>query len=512
MIRKLLKFIFSRIFLIGLLLALQLGVIVWMLVQASTLSFFVTWGLMAVSLLVVLYIVGKPGNTSYKLAWVIPILLFPVLGGLLYLLITFQSSTRQFQKALGRSIAKSHPLLLQDPAVMQQLKQNEPNSGNRAQYLEKQGFPLYENTTATYLSPGEEKFSALVEALKNAKQFIFLEYFIIQQGVMWDTILDILIEKVKQGLDVRVMYDAMGCLLLLPAHYDKHLESLGIKCQVFNQFRPVLSAVQNNRDHRKIAVIDGHTAFTGGINLADEYINAYEKHGYWKDASIQIHGEAVWSFTMLFLQLWRMYRPEEDWDDRRFLPHSSHKTAFASDGFVQPYGDSPLDDEHVAEFVYLDIIHRARHYLYINTPYLIIDEEMLVALCMAAKSGVDVRIVTPHHWDKWLVHMTTRSYYAQLIRAGVRIYEFTPGFMHSKTFVSDDVTATVGSVNLDYRSLYLHFECGVCLYHNSAIMQIKEDFLKTLEQCEEITLDFCSKQPLFIRLLQKLLQLFAPLM
>ena len=512
MIRKLLKLLFSRMVIVGLLLILQLGVIVWMLVQASALSLFAAWGLTAISFLAVLYIVGKPGNPSYKLAWVIPILLFPVLGGLLYLLITFQSSTRQFQKALNKSIAKSQPLLLQDPAVIRQLELTDPDVMGRACYLERQGFPLYQNTTAVYLSPGEEKFQALVTALKGAKHFIFLEYFIIQQGIMWDTVLEILIEKARQGLDVRVLYDAMGCLMLLPEHYDKHLESLGIQCQIFNQFRPVLSTVQNNRDHRKIAVIDGHTAFTGGINLADEYINAIEKHGYWKDASVEIRGEAVWSFTVLFLQLWRMYRPESNWDDRRFLPHNSHSAAFAGDGFVQPYGDSPLDNEHVAEFVYLDIIHKAKRYVYINTPYLIIDQEMLTALTLAAKSGVDVRIVTPHHWDKWLVHMTTRSYYAQLIAAGVRIYEFTPGFLHSKTMVSDDVTATIGSVNLDYRSLYLHFECGVCLYRNAAVMQLKQDFLHTLGQCEEMTLSHCRRQPLAIRLLQKILQLFAPLM
>ena len=512
MVRKLLKLLFSRMVIVGLLLILQLGVIVWMLVQASTLSFFAAWGLTAVSFLVMLYIVGKPGNPSYKLAWVIPILLFPVLGGLLYLLITFQSSTRQFQKALDTSIAKSQPLLLQDPSVLQQLTHIDPDGGSRARYLERQGFPLYKNTTAVYLSPGEEKFHALIAALKGAKQFIFLEYFIIQQGKMWDTILEILVEKAGQGVDVRVMYDAMGCLLLLPEHYDRYLESLGIRCQIFNQFRPVLSAVQNNRDHRKIAVIDGHTAFTGGINLADEYINAIEKHGYWKDASVQIQGDAVWSFTVLFLQMWRMYRPESNWDDRRFLPHSSRKAAFAGDGFVQPYGDSPLDNQPVAESVYLDIIHRAKRYVYINTPYLIIDQQMLTALTLAAKSGVDVRIVTPHRWDKWLVHMTTRSYYAQLIRAGVRIYEFTPGFLHSKTMISDDTAAAIGSVNLDYRSLYLHFECGVCLYHNAAVMQIKQDFLRTLEQCQEITLTFCSRQPLAVRLLQKILPLFAPLM
>ncbi len=512
MIRKLCKLIFSRMFLVGFLLVLQLVVIVCMIVQASSLSMYAGWGLTAISIVVVFYIVSRPGNPSYKLAWVIPILLFPVLGGLLYLLITFQSSTRHFQKILNSSIAASQPLLVQQPAVIEKMKQNNDYCANRAQYLTHQGFPLYQHSTAQYLTPGEEKFSALIEALKSAKHFIFLEYFIIQEGIMWNTVLEILKEKAQQGVDVRVMYDAMGCLLLLPEHYDQQLEAMGIQCQIFNQFRPALSTIQNNRDHRKIAIIDGHTAFTGGINLADEYINAFEKHGYWKDASILVRGEAVWSFTMMFLQIWHLYRPEPSLDYQLFRPHAHHPGPFDSDGFVQPYADSPMDQEHVAEFVYLDIINKAKRYLYINTPYLIIDHEIVIALSMAAKSGVDVRIVTPRHWDKWLVHMTTRSYYAELIRAGVRIYEFTPGFMHSKTFVSDDQTATVGSVNLDYRSLYLHFECGVWLYQNQAVGQIKADFLKTLEQCEEITLDFCKKQPLYVRFIQKGLQLFAPLM
>lgn len=512
MIRKICKLLFSRMFLVGFLLILQLAIIIGMVVRASFLSMYIGWGFMAISIVVVFYIVSRPGNPSYKLAWVIPILLFPVLGGLLYLLITFQSSTRHFEKKINRSIAASQSLMEQEPAIIKKMEQSNHYCANRARYLIRQGFPLYQHSTARYLTPGEEKFRALTTALKSAKHFIFLEYFIIQEGIMWNTILEILKEKAKQGVDVRVMYDAMGCLLLLPEHYDRQLEAAGIQCQVFNQFRPVLSTVQNNRDHRKIAIIDGHTAFTGGINLADEYINTFEKHGYWKDASIQIYGEAVWSFTMMFLQLWQLYRPEANLNYQLLQPHAHHPTPFDSDGFVQPYADSPMDQEHVAEFVYLDIINKAKQYLYIHTPYLIIDHEMIVALCMAAKNGVDVRIVTPHHWDKWLVHMTTRSYYTELIQAGVQIYEFTPGFLHSKIFVSDDQTATVGSVNLDYRSLYLHFECGVWLYQNQAVGQIKADFLNTLEQCQKITLDFCKAQPLYVRIIQKGLQIFAPLM
>ena len=248
--------------------------------------------------------------------------------------------------------------------------------------------------------------------------------------------------------------------------------------------------VQNNRDHRKIVSIDGKVAFTGGINLADEYINAVEKHGHWKDASIMVTGRAAWSFTLMFLQMWEICIGTDE-DYILYYPWKDSPCPVQSDGFVQPYADSPMDKENVGEHVYMQIINNAKKCVYINTPYLIIDDSMVSALCLAAKSGVDVRIVTPHIWDKKLVHMTTRSYYRELISAGVKIYEYSKGFIHSKTFVSDDRVGTVGTTNLDFRSLYLHFECGTLLIDNRAVMEIKEEFLKTLEICQPVTLEEC---------------------
>ena len=334
-----------------------------------------------------------------------------------------------------------------------------------------------------------------------------MEYFIIREGIMWDRILDILKAKAEDGVKVRLIYDDLGCFSQIPRNFDAELREYGIECVPFNPFRPVLTSVHNNRDHRKIAVIDGKVAFTGGINLADEYINAYEKHGHWKDASVMLKGKAAWSFTLMFLEMWELCTGKrEDW--AQYFPGNK---LYAQEGFVQPYGDSPMDNENVGEQVYLSIINGARNYLYINTPYLIVDDGMVSALCHAAKSGVDVRIVTPHKWDKWAVHMTTRSYYRELVRAGVRIYEYTKGFIHSKTFVSDDEIATVGTVNLDYRSLYLHFECGAVMYGGRAVGQIKEDFLKTLEICQHITEQDCVYS-LPMRMFQDMMRVFAPLM
>lgn len=372
------------------------------------------------------------------------------------------------------------------------------------------GFPIYADTETHYLTPGERKLETLLAELEKAEKYIFLEYFIVQEGVMWNSILEVLKRKTTQGVTVRLIYDDMGCFLTLPKDYAKQLKKHGIQCAVFNPFRPVLTVKQNNRDHRKIAVIDGKVAFTGGINLADEYINAIEKHGHWKDAAIMLKGKAAWSFTLIFLQTWEICTHTDE-DYEIFYPWKEQECPVTAKGFVQPYADSPMDEENVGEHVYLHILNNAKKYVYINTPYLIVDDSMLSALRLAAKSGVDIRIITPHRWDKWWVHMTTRSYYRELIKSGVKIYEYTNGFIHSKTFVSDDRTATVGTTNLDFRSLYLHYECGALLYEAKAVMEVKEDFLQTLEICQQVTEKDC-KTNIVVHLLQDILRLFAPLM
>jgi len=347
--------------------------------------------------------------------------------------------------------------------------------------------------------------------LKKAEKFIFLEYFIIEEGVMWNSILDILKQKAEEGVDVRVIYDDAGCIFKLPYGYNKKLESMGIKCRVFNPLVPLLSSRINNRDHRKIAIIDGHTGFTGGINLADEYINEYEKFGHWKDSAIMIKGEAVWSMTVMFLSMWN-YLDGSNEDFNKFKPDIEPLEESCKDGYVQPFADNPLDDETVGEIVYLNLINKARRYVYITTPYLIIDNEIITALTSAAKGGVDVRIITPYCGDKWYVHEVTRSYYRTLIESGVKIYEYTPGFIHSKTFVVDDEYGVVGTINMDYRSLFLHFECGVWMYKCRTIRDIKKDFNDTLKMCREITIEELNEIKWYKTLERMILRIFAPLM
>ena len=350
----------------------------------------------------------------------------------------------------------------------------------------------------------------MVEELKKAKHYIFLEYFIIQEGKMWNTILDILRQKAAEGVDVRVIYDDMGCIMILPTGYDRTLEQMGIKCRIFNPFVPILSSRFNTRDHRKICVIDGNVGFTGGINLADEYINAYEKHGHWKDTSILLKGEAVFNLTVMFLSMWDYLDSTTGKTDySRYYPTVWDENA---KGYVQPFADNPLDDEAVGETVYLNLINKAKRYVYITTPYLILSSEMLTALTSAAKCGVDVRIITPHIPDKWYVHAVSRSHYQPLIEAGVKIYEYTPGFIHAKTFVVDDDYAVVGTIHLDYRSLYLHFECAVWMYQTPSVAQVRDDFFKTQQISQEITLEECRSLSFPRRLGRSVLRVFAPLM
>lgn len=464
-----------------------------------------------VSFLAALYIVSKKDKGAYKTAWIFLILTFPLFGGLMYLLVHSQATTRWVAKEIRRSEEKAAPLYRLPGDGYAQAEAAIGDRFPQVRYLQNyMDFPVYTHTATTYYSPGEEMFAALLPELEKAEHYIFLEFFIIHEGVMWNSILEILKRKAKQGVTVRLIYDDMGCFLLLPTDYPKQLEQMGISCVKFNPFRPFLSAIQNNRDHRKIISIDGKVAFTGGINLADEYINAIERFGHWKDSAIKVEGEAAWSFTLMFLQMWDACRRENE-DFSRYYPWQTNPCPVIGDGFVQPYADTPMDTENVGEHVYLQILNQAKDYVYINTPYLIVDDSMVSALTLAAKRGVDVRIITPHKWDKWAIHMTTRSYYRELVKAGVKIYEYTNGFNHSKTFVSDDCTATVGTTNLDFRSLYLHFECGALLFNCKAVSQVKEDFLNTLTICQPITEEDC-RHNVFVRLFQDILRLFAPLM
>ena len=506
----LLKRVVQRVILLVSSFILQIGVISFFLLKYSESFFDFYLASLTLSIIIVFIIINNKSNPSYKIAWIVPVMIFPIFGGLFYLLYGGNKlSTREKLKMVIQNIEMTNSLK-QDDEIIKKIGDKSIYAKNQSEYiLNYAKCPVYNNTETTYFKIGEEKFEALLRELKKAEKFIFLEYFIIQEGKMFNSILEILEEKAKQGVDVRLIYDDVGCIVTLPHNYKNTLEAKGIKCRVFNPIKPFFTRRLNNRDHRKIVVIDGDVGFTGGINLADEYINEYEKHGYWKDAGIMLKGDAVWNLTVMFLSMWDYIDNKEE-DYIKFKP--SKNKYYNSKGYVQPFDDSPLINEPIGETVYLNLINKAKDYIYINTPYLIIDNEMATALKIAAKSGVDIKIVTPYIPDKKFVHAVTKSYYESFIKDGIEIYEFTPGFMHAKTFVVDAEYGVVRSINLDFRSLYLHYECGVWLYKTESIKSMKDDYLETLKRCHKVTMEECKNTSSIRKVLRLIIRMFAPLL
>ncbi len=509
--RRIIKFLTSRMVWVAAVIILQVAWIVAGVLLLGRYYWAITMFMSLVGLIFVIGIVGQWNNPAYKLAWSILILSVPVVGTILYLLFGRGNAIVAHRRRHEQIDDELSPFLHQKDGISEELLAADDSVARQFRYLyQTAGFPAWHSASTRYFKSGEEYFEELCNALKEAERYIFLEYFIIERGYMWETILGILEEKVKEGVEVRLLYDDVGCIWLLPRSYPKTLSKKGIQCRRANPVRPVLSAIFNNRDHRKMAVIDGKASFCGGINLADEYINKRERFGHWKDGGVLVKGEAVWNDTAMFLEMWNAIS-HTDFDYEKYRLQEPMGEG-PEKGYVCPYGDTPLDHECTGENVYLNMIQGAKRYLYIYTPYLIIDHEMATALMLAAKSGVDVRIITPHIPDKKLIFMLTRSYYAQLIDAGVRIYEYRPGFLHTKAFVADDTLAAIGSINLDYRSLYLHFECGALLYRTEAVMELKQDFTETMEQkTEEITMEFCRRRPVYEKALVAVMRLFAPL-
>lgn len=502
--------VFGRTTVILLLLLLQVGILVMVTGLLQEYIVYAYWAFILLTDITVIVIINREGNPGFKLTWMVPITLFPVFGILLYLFVELQPGTRLMNRRLLGRVRQMRQFAVQNPEITESLKEQDPQMANLAQYIHSRGGgTAYQNTAATYYPSGEDKFAALVEELKKAKKFIFMEYFIVAKGRMWGTVLEILKQKVREGVEVRFMYDGTNTVSLLPYDYPRQLEAYGIQCKVFNPIRPALSTSQNNRDHRKIVVIDGLVAFTGGINLADEYINEKDRFGHWKDTAIMVRGDAVRSFTLLFLQMWDIDTRTDVYE--QYLNIRQPVIEDAS-GYVIPYGDSPLDKETIGELVYMDILNTARNYVHIMTPYLILDNEMITALTFAAKRGVDVKIIMPDIPDKKYAFALAKTYYPELLRAGVKIYQYVPGFVHAKVFSSDDNKAVVGTINLDYRSLYLHFECAVLLYQSREIARVEQDFQETLKLCREITMDSYRLEKLGTRFFGRVLRLLAPLM
>ncbi len=512
-LRLLASKLFSRVVVTAFLLLAQF---LWLFLMFSRLTEYARWlGVAGTALSVVMcLILVRQDSTApeFKISWIILFIVMPVPGGLLYLLWGDKRPAWKLRRKLERAAAQVAPLrtAAQEPAPAAALQREQPRLGGTAAYLRRCGFPLYGDTEVTYYPGGEAFFADLVPALEAAERYIFIEFFIISQGEMWQAVLDVLRRKAARGVDVRVIYDDAGCVKGLPIRYWRRLEADGIRAVPFNPFVPLLNLVMNNRDHRKIAVVDGTVAFTGGANLADEYINRAPRFGHWRDTAVRLRGPAAWSFATMFLELWDAERPEDAARDLAAFAPPGNSARAGAEGFVQPFCDSPVDRESVSKSVYMELIGQARERLYICTPYLIPDNDLITALRLAAARGVDLRIYTPGIPDKKLIYQLTRSYFAPLLEAGIRVYTYTPGFLHSKTWLCDDRAAVVGTINLDYRSLYLHFECGALLYGGPALRDIARDMRALEAQCAPVALADC-RTSIPGTLVSAVLRLLAPL-
>ncbi len=485
--------VFSRIGLMTVMLLLHFGIFFagfFWLGERYMSHFYVLEVLISVGS--ILYLVNCSNiDPSAKITWLIVLMLMPVFGGLLLLYSRSDLGHRALKKRIQTLVEETEFKIPQNEAVLAQLRQENPGSAALATYLrQKGGFPVYGGCDVTYFPSGEAKFEALLRELEAAEDFIFLEYFIVDEGEMWGRILEILARKAAEGVDVRLIYDGTCEFTTLSHDYPKRLGKLGIKCRVFSPVTPFMSTHYNYRDHRKILVIDGRIAFTGGVNLADEYINAIEKHGHWKDTAVMIRGAAVKSFTLLFLQMWCINERKPDFT--KYL--ESEADAFDVPGCVIPYADCPLDEDKVGERVYMDLLNRAEKFVHVMTPYLILDGEMETALKFAAERGVEVSLILPGIPDKKTPYALAMTHYPSLLASGVKIYEYTPGFVHAKVFSCDGREAVVGTINLDYRSLYHHFECAAYLCGTGCIADIEADFADTLAKCREVTPENLKKQ------------------
>lgn len=507
--KGILNLIFSRLCFFILLIAFQLmlfGALYTFMTEK--IPYFLTFQTLF-SFVMVFYLFRCDMDSTAKLTWLTIITLFPVPGTFL-LWFTRQGIGQMASRALiTRFINETKDKLPQNKDILEDPQIKASGISDLHRYLNRTGcFPVYSNTQVTFFPLGENKFEALLTELEKAEKFIFMEYFIIEEGYMWGRILSILKRKAQQGVDVRVMYDGMCEISNLSFDYSQRLEKLGIKSRAFSPIMPFLSTHYNYRDHRKILVIDGKVAFNGGVNLADEYINRKERFGHWKDTAVMLKGDAVQSFTLMFLQMWNIHFKNPEWDKFLTLPEQKVQGS----GYVMPYSDCPLDDDKVGENVYMDILNRAAGYVHIMTPYLILDGELETAIKFAAERGVDVKIIMPGIPDKKTAYALAKTHYKALLKAGVQIYEYTPGFVHAKVCVSDDERAVIGTINFDYRSLYHHYECATYLYKTDCIADIEDDFETTLLKCRKVTPESIKKEKLYYKIVGSIMKIIAPLM
>lgn len=491
---------------------------IWIILLVAYLNIY-SWAfalltsLISIIFVFALYINDKM-NSNMKIVWIMLILMLPIFGICLYLMYGRRGAVGFARKRSEIINAKLQSYLKQEEDVISELENIDFAVANEFRYISKYGeYPCYRNEGITFFAEAGEGLEAQKKALSNARSYIFMEYHAIEDAEAFSEVLDILKEKAAEGVEIRIIYDDMGSIGFLSSSFIRKMKRLGIQCRVFNRVLPVINIFMQNRDHRKITVIDGKVGFTGGYNLANEYFGITHPYGEWKDSGIQIEGAAVKSLLVLFLQMWNMIK-DTDQTYEKFFPETTEviRTEKRERGYVQPYGESPLSNEHLAENAYMNIIKNAKHELYLTTPYLIISSEMQRELILAAKRGIDVRIVTPGIPDKKMVYQATRSYYSLLVQNGVRVYEYKPGFCHAKQWLCDDETAIVGTINLDYRSLYHHFENAVFMYDVPIIADMKKDFERLFSESSEVTEKYKSGRSAALRFGQVLLRLIAPLL
>ena len=510
--KGLFSLIFSRFFVIVLLILVELTALITPVILLEEYLHYVYGGLAVFTLIMMFYLFNSKMDSTAKVTWMFIIAVLQVGGALLLLFTQANTGHRKTSERTAEIVNSTKDTIPQDPEVLEDLRAVDSYTDDLVTYLNRSGcFPVYKGTEVTYFPIGEDKFQAMLAELTKAEKYIFMEYFIIEEGYMWGSILNILIEKAKAGVDVRVMYDGMCEISNLPSNYCSLLEKQGIKARSFAPLQPFLSSHYNYRDHRKICVIDGKTAFNGGVNLADEYINEVERFGHWKDTAVMLKGDAVRSFTLMFLQMWNLTEKQPDFSEAE-EPYPKADESIRPSGYVIPYCDCPLDEDKVGEAVYMDILYRAGRYVHIMTPYLILDGELETALRFAGQRGIDVKLILPGIPDKKIAYALAKSHYRQLLRAGVKIYEYTPGFVHAKVCASDDERAVVGTINLDYRSLYHHFECATYMYRTECIPDIEKDFQATLGRCRQVTEESIKNEALFYKVVGPLVKIIAPLM
>lgn len=521
--RKLCRFLFSRYFVSSLVILLDISLLIYLVVYASRYSVYALLSVIIINFITIFSLVNRDANPEYKVSWLVVMMLLPILGIVLYLMFYSRRLTKK-QSETMRSIYSALDSFDEKNDAENQVPSERHGTFSKLKaasamhagtalsiFSDDAAADVYGNTEAAYFSLGESMYEAMLRDMEKAEKYIFLEYFIIEEGEMWDGIFKILKEKASLGVEVRLLYDDIGCMKTLPLHFDRQLSKLGIKCMRFSPVTPRASVAHNNRDHRKILIIDGKVAYTGGINIADEYINKKKRFGHWKDGGIRISGDAVRGFLKLFLSSWD-FNLGKVTEYGKYL--SEKETADKGDGgFYIPFGSGPLPiyKRSVSKNVFLNVINQASRYVYITTPYLIIDYDLTEALRGAAKRGVDVRIITPGKADKKNIKIMTKSSYSYLMESGVRIYEYLPGFIHEKILVSDDLTAVIGTINFDYRSLVHHFENAVWIYSSPVVLTVKEEFLKTVSVSGEIE-EGESMLTLRERLVRNIMRIFAPLL